>query len=263
MKMDKILFNAELKKCGKLDDLFELWKKVQANEENYENTTLMDKTEKHDSIEKDSFNKDGYIDENEYDEASVKVLFVLKEANIWAHRDEEVKKGILPENREQIEWYLNYINYGKTNRPKQHEKMGRMAFYLQNRNINDEKAKHPINHEYKKALKACAFMNMNKRGGKGNTTEKYNNYIETYQEFIMKQIEILNPNYIVILGSKENKITEAMTDKFGDKVIQMWHTAYCMRNCIRHDKPEYSEDKNVDCYMREFFNRVEDKRGKN
>jgi len=71
--MDNILFE----NCNNLDDLFELWKTEQDSEEHYENTTLIEDIK---PIEKNSFNKDGYIDENEYKNANTKVLFILKEA---------------------------------------------------------------------------------------------------------------------------------------------------------------------------------------
>lgn len=245
--MDNILFE----NCNNLNDLFELWKKEQESEKNYENTTL---TEEFKPIEKNSFIKDGYIDKNEYKNSSVKVLFILKEANIWAHRDAEKEKGILPDTREQINWYLNYINEGKTNRPKQHEKMGRMAFYLQNKNSGN--AEIPTEAEYKEALKSCAFMNMNKRGGKEKITEKYYNYINKYKIFILKQIEMLNPDYIIILGSNIDEVAKDINEKYKNKVIYMWHTAYQMKGQERRKDFKNGSDSNVDCYMREFFKRV-------
>ena len=255
--MDNILYEEQLNNCNDLNELFELWKNEHKNEQDYENTTLMEKDEhkKIKFVEKTSFNKDGYIDENKYNELTTKkVLFVLKEANIWANRDNEEK--IAPENREQINWYKEYIEENKNiNKPKQHEKMGRMAFYLQNK--TKDNAKFPTETEYKKALSSSAFMNMNKRGGKGNVTEKYNNYIKKYHKYIIKQIEIINPDYIIILGSNDRKIIkEIEKENKKKKIIYMWHTAYGMPKKERNKNPEYSKDQNVDCYMREFFKRV-------
>lgn len=259
--MDNILYNEELKKCENLDDLFELWKQKHANEKHYKNTTLMEEIK---PIEQNSFNKDGFINYDVYKGSNIKVLFILKEANIWAYRDKDKDiKTIIPEEREQITWYKNYIEgKDKDNRPKQHEKMGRMAYYLQNKDTDVEKAKRPTEVEFKNALKSCAFMNMNKRGGRGAATDVYYNYITLYKDFILKQIEIIEPCYIIILDSKDNEIIDSIKNQYGDKVIQMWHTANRMRGIPRKEKAEYSNDKNIDCYMEEFFKRVEESKVK-
>lgn len=45
-------------------------------------------------------------------------------------------------------------------------------------------------------------MNINKRGGSSSTDFKeLNKYAEKYKEFIKREIEIINPDYIICCGS--------------------------------------------------------------
>ena len=43
--MDNILYEEQLNNCNDLNELFELWKNEHKNEQDYENTTLMEKDE--------------------------------------------------------------------------------------------------------------------------------------------------------------------------------------------------------------------------
>ena len=256
--MSNILFEKELQKCENLDDLFELWKKEHANEEHYEKTTYIKSIPPQPQIpgiEKESFNRDGYINKDKYDN-STKILFILKEANIYSTKYRDTSEEAIPSEREQISWYQEYINKedAKDNRSNQREKMGRMAFYLQNKNHNN--AKTPTEIEYKNALESCAFMNMNKRGGKESVTKKYFAYVNKYLKYIIKQIELIDPDYIIILGSNDETIKNAIKDTFKHKkVIEMLHTANHMSGINRHDRI-HGSNKNVDLYMRIFFEEV-------
>ncbi len=50
-------------------------------------------------------------------------------------------------------------------------------------------------------LEECAYMNINKKGGNSKCDFKtLENYAKKYRSFITKEIEILNPKCIVILG---------------------------------------------------------------
>lgn len=52
----------------------------------------------------------------------------------------------------------------------------------------------------------CAYMNINKRGGySACTLERLNNYVTVYSGFIKKEIELINPNIVVFLGTGEYK----------------------------------------------------------
>lgn len=230
----------ELTNCSNLNSLFKLWQEKQNNEKDFYKTTIG-------GIEKNSFIKDGIINEECYKNAKCKILFILKESNILDYQDDRPSG-----EDDQICWYKDYID-GKVNDniPKQREKMGRMAFYLFNKN-NLQSRETPTEEEYKKALKSVAFMNLNKRGGgKSVDVKRFPAYVQRYKEFIFKEIELIDPDYIIVLG-KTNFANE-IRSKYGDKVITMWHTAYKMPNQKRSENPKISKDRNVDCYMRHFF----------
>ena len=234
----------ELKKqvnnCNTLDDLFELWKKAHKCEDDFEKTTITEtaitKNGIFDGISQNAFVKDGYICEKEYKSAPQKILFILKEANIQTHRNENQLKK--PSEDSQIGFYTEYINDPdcRDNTPKQHEKMGRMAHYIiYNEDIKDLEV-------VKSSLAKTAFMNVNKRGGGASTNEKkFRNYEKKYAPYIERQIKILNPDVIVIIGKTISDMI--VPDKYLDRIIKVYHTAY------RYKKNIYKPDG----YMKEFI----------
>jgi len=221
----------KIDKTTNLNELFALWKHAHTTEENYEATTII-------GMEKNSFIADGYIFEHNYS----RVLFVLKEVNQLGYDGAND-----PSERTHITWYQEYINKGKNvNQSKQHEKMGRMACYILDKN------ECPLEEEIKAGLGRAAFMNLNKRGG-GSKAEKVEPYTTKYAEFIKKQISLLNPDIIVCLGTFE--LVKRIADAKDKRVIDMWHPAYRMPGLKRD--PQCKMDKNVDLYMREFVKRFE------
>ena len=221
----------EIDKATNLNELFALWKHAHATEENYEATTTI-------GMEKNSFIADGYIFEENYSG----VLFVLKEVNQLGYRGAKD-----PSERTHITWYQDYINKGENvNQSKQHEKMGRMACYILDKNES------PLVEEIKVGLSRAAFMNLNKRGG-GSKAEKVEPYTTKYAEFIKKQISLLNPDVIVCLGTFE--LVKRIVDTKGKRVINMWHPAYQMPGLKRDTQCKI--DQNVDLYMCEFVKRFE------
>lgn len=237
----------EINSCNTLEDLYAIWREAHATEEDYKTTTI-------DGIKQNAFIQDGYINKACYDKSKYKTLFILKEANVLMYKKKD----------DQFEFYTKYIDsIEEANKPKQQEKIGRMAYYLQNE--ENENAKTPSETQLKNALKHSAFMNINKRGGANNTNnEKFNAYYSRYEQFIKKEIEILNPDCIVIIGTTgaNDSICEFAEEK-NIRIISMWHTAYRMSRQKRSDNPVYAlpsngtePDKNVDCYMRKFFERA-------
>lgn len=222
----------EIDKPTNLDELFALWRHAHAIEENYEATTTT-------GIEKVSFIADGYIFKDSYKG----VLFVLKEVNLLDHKND----SYIASHREHITWYKDFIKEEKNvNRPKQHEKMGRMACYVLDKNES------PSKEEIKAGLSRAAFMNLNKRGG-SNVAKKVEPYTTKYAEFIKKQISLLNPSVIICLGTFEQ--VKRIVDTNDRQVIDMWHPAYRMPGLKRDSQCKI--DKNVDLYMREFVKRFE------
>ena len=74
----------------------------------------------------------------------------------------------------------------------------------------------------KEALKKIAFMNLNKRGGFGNIQgENFLKYIETYKDYIRREIEIINPDVIVWCACNTYK-KKYMDAIFDDKYKNVW-----------------------------------------
>ncbi|WP_028520387.1 hypothetical protein [Ruminococcus flavefaciens] len=227
----------EAKSAETLEILFSLWKQAHAAEQNYEKTTVP-------TIEKNSFITDGYVSEADYIKTPIKVLFVLREANIATHR--EADDAELRTHQNFYGDFLKDINID--NPPKQKQKMARMAYYLQHPELSEEERKKPDETSMKKALASCAYMNINKRGGdKKVNWHIFNKYYTTYEEFIKKEISILNPDITVLIGKNNYSAF--------DNAIKVWHTAYPMP---KKDKTghEICDNGNINCYMREFFLRV-------
>ncbi|SEH85695.1 hypothetical protein SAMN02910265_03064 [Ruminococcus flavefaciens] len=255
----------EAKSAETLEKLFSLWKQAHAAEANYEETTVSywtyKRKEKYPPIEQKSFVADGYISEDEYNSSEKKVLFVLREANIVMYRKDEMKdskgKSIEEDKRSQLGFYKWFINDLKSNRPKQQEKMARMAYYLQHPELSKEERKKPNEEGMKKALASCAYMNLNKRGGGPFVDwQVFEKYIEKYKAFIVRQIKIMKPDYIVYVGPNRVDISASLDSQI--KEISMWHTSYRMKGQERSKNPQYGLDKNVDCYMRKFFEKVKE-----
>ena len=246
MEFDEL--EKQITKCQTLDELFALWKRAHQAERNHEETTV-------DGVDKNAFVADGYINRNCYDKSDYKVLFILKESNVKEHD--------VPVDSSQIGFYTDYINGCNPNVPKQQEKIGRMAYYLQNGET--EQAKTPSEVQLKNALKCAAVMNINKRGGAENTdNKKFYDYYIKYEKFIKREIEIINPNCIVMIGTTgANSNINKFAAEHKIRIINMWHTAYRMSRQQRSKNPIYAlstngsePDKNVDCYMRGFFERA-------
>ncbi len=202
----------DIEQCKSINKLFELWKEAHSIEYDYEKKYIKavpDEKRKVDKksetspiypiIEQSSFIKDGYVDETKYKQCDKKVLFILKEANILDNRGNEK-----PCEREQVEWY-NQVIRDIEDDTSVHliEKLGRMAYYLQN-DMNEDALTVDKSH-WGEALKAAAFMNINKRGGSGAIDELYEPFFDKYttkeyKVFIYKQIELIKPNIIVVLG---------------------------------------------------------------
>lgn len=207
-------------------------------------------------VEKDSFWCDGIIDFNSYSNAKLKILFIAKEAN--AENQEASSEHSC------LDWYNNLIypeNYTRRypDRARMREKIGRMAYYLlkMSSKISEEKRRTPTQEEYIEALKSIAIMNINKRGGNSSANyDRLKEYIEDYGEYIKTEIEKIEPNIIVCLGSYN--LLKDLIDDMNIKIIDMWHTGIWGKALKKHDTaPKYIPDnRNTNRYMNEFFERV-------
>lgn len=237
---EKIACDKEIEKCNKLegkDGLFELWKNVQINIE----------TEKNCLKNTGLFVHDGYIDEKEYMNSKKKILFILKESHTFDTKNVKQNREIIDDY--QAEFYRSFFKLNRIidNIPKQKEKMARMAKYILDKEITSDYK------ELCNALKQVAFMNINKMGGIDTTKGKeLYIYYEKYKNFILKEINILNPKIIVIMtgDSKiaddlDNKINKNKKDKEKTKIIPMIHTATRGRNLSLDENEERYFNDNI------------------
>ena len=176
----------EIGNCKTLEDLFKLWEKYQKKQT--KNTNV--------------FIPDGYIDKNAYENCNKKILFILKESHYFSGN--EISKLNTFKEHSQVDFYKQFINDVKyvsnfkgdkrvvptDNRPKQKEKIARMAEYILHKSITSNYK------TLKNALEQVAFMNINKMGG-GDSTDPSElfDYYELNKDFIkLFHIHALNPN---------------------------------------------------------------------
>ena len=152
---------------NQIDDLFDRWSK------NYGDG--------------DNFVKDGVINESKYNKASKKILFITKEPN------DPNKEGT-----DYREWWNEGMQYTFSYR------IAEWAYGI----LNDFPAYDNIwpksNGKYDDslalaAIQSIAFMNVKKSGGKGYSLEnEINEYIKRDFQFIHEEIDIINPDIILI-----------------------------------------------------------------
>ena len=250
-----------------LEELFDLWKNKQKKDKR--NTGV--------------FVSDGYIFEDKYKKSKKRILFILKESHLFDGEKEHSNNKIITNN--QSEFYKDFFRenykdkYGNKlyeidenniicpkawitrnekelienpkqkekicrafdNRPKQKEKISRISEYILHKNISSDY------NILKEALAQISFMNINKMGGgvKTNPKELYGYYID-YKEFIIREIEILNPSIIVFMAH-DYEIIKDLKETFSTiKIINMIHTAAIGRN-LTLENYEKNYYKKCDC----------------
>jgi len=145
------------------------------------------------------FTPDGLIgNEKSYNEASPKkVLYILQESHTPVD-DEEYLSCYF--------WIRNRIHMGKRDRPVI-ARIQKMHNIIMGKDDAD--------------LKAAAYMNVNKNGSKKELDGRLNEsqfvkYAMHFSQFIKREIEILNPDYIVCCG---NETYDAIKSMVGDNKI--------------------------------------------
>ena len=176
-----------------LEDLFIVWQAEQAKEKEYKN----------DKVDIRSFSRDGFVDEKMWVYSFLnekRVLYIAREANATGQR--LVDNGIKSVADAMQSIRDDYLKDEESSRKK---RIFQRIIAIQNiikarldGNIKNEYTYSDFN-EIKKQI---AFMNINKRGGSSSTDFKQlNKYAEKYKEFIKREIEIINPDYIICCGS--------------------------------------------------------------
>ena len=171
-----------------LDELFEEWEKAHENDKYYEKTFPscpccgVMPTEEF----KTSFTYDGFLSGNE----GIKLLFIGRESNAT---DKIKKEKELDKNFWMRKVWDGEINGKEANNYKSYLTKIREYFKCEN--------------------DACAYMNINKRGGYSQCDyTRLDNYVAVYSEFIKKEIELIGPEIIVFLGVGKYKYREKLRD---------------------------------------------------
>lgn len=203
---------------------FDKWEIAHLNE----SEESLKKTINGDNIRKEFFERDGIIDEEVFEKEKRKVLFISSEAN---SNDYNAAKGESKTNYQND--YLDYFDKGED---KWHGKMRERicALYQFISGIRDL----PFN----KSANRFAVMDLNKRGGKSKIDggQHIVEYCKVYKNFIKKEIEIINPDIVVWIGTNTYDmgipdILDAVVDSkkqyfiINNKrvpILRMWQTSY-------------------------------------
>jgi len=150
---------------------------------------LLDSWEEKFPTDKWHFNRDGIVSAEHWNQADVKVLFVLKETN---KAKQDVVKAI---NNALVKkssgWWKGKVL----------SRVGRWAFGLANYSgevpsFNDAKA------HGKDATWGIAYMNMRKTAGGASTNKKsFDSHVKEYAPYIRRQIELIKPDVVVLGGT--------------------------------------------------------------
>lgn len=144
----------------------------------------------------EAFARDGVIDETLFESATKKVLFIGKEPNnptqdLWDYREwwkAELKYSF---STRIAEWA-----YGILNNFPDYDTIWKDGFYNAHQ-----------------ALMSIAFMNLKKSGGTGNSSlEEMCTYAERDRDLIIKEINLINPD-IIILGLSWEKLINSVFNR--------------------------------------------------
>lgn len=186
-------------KTEQLEELFAEWQKHQETELEGSRQLTMLKDAK--IVSYNSFCKDGIICEEEFEKQDVKLLFVANEPNI--ENEEYIKKleegEVFQPVTSQIESFYEYYN-----NENHYDKWGgklrqRICEIIYPAMLEPNESIFPVENGWVNAKK-IAFMNLNKRGGKGEIESHLKYYCKEYAKEIIEEIDIIKPDVIVWLG---------------------------------------------------------------
>ena len=212
-------------KSEQLEQLFIEWEYAQENEPD----SSWKLTQGGENITKSHFRRDGIIDEAIFSKEKRKVLFISNEAN-----DDEYSAKSNPKPNT-IDDYQKYYETGCDDYlGKMRERTSAIYKIIAGIEINEMSDSDAAIH--------YAVMDLNKRGGGSSAkVERIQEYCKYYKEFIRKEIEIINPDIVVWLGTKtydtDLPINYLGAKRIGDKIyfliddkqipiLRMWHTSY-------------------------------------
>lgn len=161
--------------------------------------------------DRESFSDDGYLGLKEEFCKGSKVLFVLREANCGEKKEESYF------------WFRDDIVNGKPDNSNGILARRILKIYAHIWGKENNATSNKINIQ---DLRAAAYMNLNKRGGKNVVDHRYlKYYVWMYQEFIRKEIELINPEIIICGGTYE--LLKSIVDQETEaKMIDLKHPSY-------------------------------------
>lgn len=177
-----------------LNALFIEWRQKQINEpkESLTKTTLKNVK----AIKYNFFCEDGIICEEQFEKEKIKVLFISNESN--TENKSNFKNGQSPSpESSRIKDFEEYFNSHKDDWSGKMRK--RICEILYAALMDLSETEFPVADGWKNAKK-IAFMNLNKRGGKGSIENHLYHYCKYYKQLILKEINIINPDIIVWIG---------------------------------------------------------------
>ena len=168
-----------------LEDLFNVWQAEQAKEKEYKNK------DKDKDKDKESFSRDGIIDEKIWPSPILngkRVLYIAREANATGQKFADSGRFFLRDEE-------------SARKKRIFQRIIAMQNIINARLDGNIKSEYTYS-DFNEIKKQIAFMNINKRGGSSHTNFKnLNNYAKNYKEFIKKEIEIIDPDYIICCGT--------------------------------------------------------------
>lgn len=174
-----------------LQRLFELWKKAHSVEEKWEDTCVFS-----DERAKANFTEDGRLGSTE----TGGVLFICKESNVerdtpFGEKGFWIREEVLPSREDpDPKWQRSDANI----------KRSRTCYY----NCLSETLRilSDCGYPVPKRLQDCAYINLNKRGGKAACNQKkLAEYISKYKAFIQREIELLQCDTAVLYSASSYK----------------------------------------------------------
>lgn len=185
--------------CNDLESLFKEWTKAHKEEPDDILKLTMPRNNGKDpnsgiAAAKNRFCFDGYIGDNR----RADIAFVLKESNA----SDKIDKGEPEEDR--YFWFKKLYNERDKDKSKQDDNKYYRRLLMMSKKLGF-------------CLGNCAYVNLQKRGGFGTVDNRaLKKYTEHYSNYILRELEILEPGYIVCLGTFDTLVNLVFKDRKKD-----------------------------------------------
>ncbi len=170
------------------------------------------------------------------DNSDIEILFICRESNVTGDIESN-------ENSNNDFWFKDVVN-NKAERPNTtrtestyYNCMNKILECFKENNMLDKN---------NATLSDCAYMNINKRGGFDSCNiERLENYFLKYEEYILKEIELINPDRIVILGNLPIYIQDKIKSKNENIEVYVYsqHPSRYIKNDIEIFKNQLKKEK--------------------